>query len=48
MSERFLVHAASTAVGFYERIGFVRESWDPSELVGWNTDSVQMTKSLLS
>jgi N-acetylglutamate synthase-like GNAT family acetyltransferase len=43
---KLLVNAASDAVGFYERIGFVRESWDPTELVGWNVDSIQMAKSL--
>ena len=43
---RLLVNAAADAVGFYERIGFVREIWDAAELVGWNTDSVQMAKSL--
>jgi N-acetylglutamate synthase-like GNAT family acetyltransferase len=43
---RLLVNAAADAVGFYERIGFVRESWDAAELVGWNADSVQMAKTL--
>jgi GNAT superfamily N-acetyltransferase len=40
------VNAAADAVGFYERIGFVRETWDTAELIGWNSDSVQMAKSL--
>jgi GNAT superfamily N-acetyltransferase len=43
---KLLVNAAAEAVGFYERIGFVRESWDAAELVGWNADSVQMAKPL--
>ena len=43
---KLVVNAAATAVGFYERIGFVRETWDPAELVGWNADSVQMAKAL--
>ena len=43
---KLLVNAAADAVGFYERIGFVRETWDAAELVGSNTDSVQMAKSL--
>jgi GNAT superfamily N-acetyltransferase len=43
---KLLVNAASGAVGFYQRIGFVREIWDPTELVGWNVDSVQMAKCL--
>jgi len=44
---KLLVNAAANAVGFYERIGFVRESWSPAELVGWNADSIQMAKSLV-
>jgi GNAT superfamily N-acetyltransferase len=44
---RLTVNAAVDAVGFYERMGFAREAWDPTELAGWNADSVQMTKSLL-
>jgi GNAT superfamily N-acetyltransferase len=44
---KLIVNAARDAVGFYERMGFVRESWDPTELVGWNADSVQMMKSLV-
>jgi len=43
---KLLVNAAADAVGFYERIGFVREPWDRAELVGWNADSVQMAKTL--
>ncbi len=43
---RLLVNAAADAVGFYERIGFVPESWDATELVGWNATSVQMAKTL--
>ena len=44
---KLMVNAAATAIGFYERIGFVRESWDAAELVGWNADSVQMAKFLV-
>jgi len=44
---KLTVNAAFDAVGFYERIGFVRETWDPNELVGWNASSVQMSKSLV-
>ena len=44
---KLIVNAAATAVGFYERIGFVRETWDPAELIGWNADSVQMAKALV-
>jgi len=43
---KLFVNAAANAVGFYERIGFRPASWDASELVGWNSDSVQMAKSL--
>jgi GNAT superfamily N-acetyltransferase len=43
---KLLVNAAADAVGFYERIGFVREPWNAAELVGWNADSVQMAKTL--
>jgi len=43
---RLLVNAAADAVGFYERIGFMREVWNAAELIGWNADSVQMAKSL--
>lgn len=43
---RLLVNAAAEAVGFYERVGFVRETWDAAELVGMNARSVQMTKPL--
>jgi GNAT superfamily N-acetyltransferase len=44
---KLMVNAAATAIGFYERIGFVRESWDAAELVGWNADAVQMAKFLV-
>jgi GNAT superfamily N-acetyltransferase len=43
---KLVVNAAADAVGFYLRIGFVPEVWEPAELVGWNTDSVQMAKRL--
>jgi GNAT superfamily N-acetyltransferase len=43
---KLVVNAASDAVGFYLRIGFVPEAWDPAELVGWNANSVQMAKRL--
>jgi GNAT superfamily N-acetyltransferase len=40
------VNAAPDAVGFYEKTGWHRESWDPDELVGIASNCVQMTKSL--
>jgi N-acetylglutamate synthase-like GNAT family acetyltransferase len=43
---KLVVNAAANAVGFYQRLGFLPEPWDPSELVGWNADSVQMAKCL--
>ena len=41
-----VVNAAPEAVGYYERMGFAREIWDTSELVGINATSVQMSKTL--
>ena len=43
---KLVVNAAPLAVGFYERMGFVREAWDPAELTGIAEDCVQMTKAL--
>jgi GNAT superfamily N-acetyltransferase len=43
---KLVVNAASDAVRFYQRIGFVAELWDPTELAGWNASSVQMAKCL--
>lgn len=44
---KLVLNAAQEAIGFYERLGYIRESWDPSELTGISADSVQMSKSLL-
>ena len=41
-----LVNAAPTAVGYYEKSGWQRYSWDPTELVGIGSDSIQMRKFL--
>jgi GNAT superfamily N-acetyltransferase len=41
-----VVNAHESAVGFYERTGWTRESWDPSELVGIASRCVQMSKPL--
>jgi GNAT superfamily N-acetyltransferase len=43
---KLVVNAAPLAVGFYERIGFVREVWNAAELTGIAADCVQMTKAL--
>jgi len=45
---KLVLNSAQEAVGFYERLGYVRESWDPSELTGISANSVQMSKSLLT
>jgi GNAT superfamily N-acetyltransferase len=42
------VNAAADAVGYYEKTGWKRDSWDPTELTGLAENCVQMTKSLLS
>jgi len=40
------VNASPDAVGFYEKQGWHQEEWDPEEVVGISTNSVQMVKSL--
>lgn len=40
------VNAAPGAVGFYEKMGWQRASWNASELIGIAKDCVQMTKTL--
>lgn len=40
------VNAAPDAVGFYEKAGWRRESWDPEELTGIASDSIQMVKDI--
>lgn len=39
-----LINAHESAVGFYEKTGWVRETWDPRELVGIAAHCTQMTK----
>jgi GNAT superfamily N-acetyltransferase len=43
---RLVVNSHHTAVGFYERTGWHRESWDATELVGLASDCVQMAKEI--
>ncbi len=43
---RLMLNAHPAAVGFYERLGWHAEVWDPTELTGIAADSVQMTKSI--
>lgn len=45
-TKKMLVNAAPEAVGYYEKLGYVRDDWDPSELQGISADSVQMSKPL--
>lgn len=40
------VNAAPDAVGFYEKTGWHKQSWDPEELVGIASHCVQMVKTL--
>ncbi|WP_420962124.1 GNAT family N-acetyltransferase [Brucella sp. IR073] len=40
------VNAAPDAVGYYEKTGWRRASWDPSELRGIAANCIQMTKHL--
>jgi len=40
------VNAAPDAVGFYEKTGWHRHSWDSEELVGIASNCVQMIKTL--
>jgi N-acetylglutamate synthase-like GNAT family acetyltransferase len=41
--KKFLVNADPNAIGYYEKLGYAREDWDPSELVGISANSVQMS-----
>lgn len=43
---RLQVNAHPDAVGYYERTGWKREEWDPSEMVGIAADCVQMVKGI--
>lgn len=43
---RLMLNAHRSAVGFYERTGWQREEWDPSEMVGLAADCVQMVKGI--
>lgn len=40
------VNAAPDAVGYYEKMSWVRHDWDPAELVSIAADCVQMRKLL--
>ncbi len=45
-ASKAVLNAAPDAVGFYEKCGWVREVWDPTELTGIGSDAVQMSKAL--
>ena len=40
------VNAAADAVGFYEKTGWHKASWNPAELTGIARDAVQMEKQI--
>jgi hypothetical protein len=40
------VNAVPTAVGFYEKTGWLRQIWGPAELAGIAADCVQMVKTI--
>ncbi len=44
--KKMFVNAAPEAVGYYEKLGYTRDAWDPSELVGISSNSIQMSKML--
>ena len=44
---RLFVNAAPEAVGYYEKLGWQRFSWDETELSGIASGAVQMTKNLV-
>jgi N-acetylglutamate synthase-like GNAT family acetyltransferase len=45
-ARKIVVNAHPTAVGYWERLGFVRESFNPAELVGAAAVCIQMAKYL--
>ena len=45
---RLFVNAAPDAIGYYEKLGWQRFSWDETELSGIAAGAIQMTKSLVN
>lgn len=45
-ARKIVVNAHPTAIGYWERLGFVRESFNPAELVGAAAVCIQMAKYL--
>lgn len=43
---KFVLNARVSAVGYYRRLGYVFESWDPAELASSSDRCVQMSKTL--
>jgi GNAT superfamily N-acetyltransferase len=43
---KLLINAHESAVGFYQRTGWVHETWDQRELVGVAAHCTQMTKQI--
>jgi len=43
---KIVVNAHPTAIGYWERLGFIRESFNPAELVGAAAVCIQMAKYL--
>lgn len=41
------VNSAPDAVGYYEKMGFIKQVWDASELEGIAEDCIQMTKRIV-
>lgn len=41
-----VVNAALSAVGFYERLGFIASVWDADDIRGYENEAIQMIKSL--
>jgi N-acetylglutamate synthase-like GNAT family acetyltransferase len=45
-AKKIVVNAHPTAIGYWERLGFVPESFNPAELVGAASVCIQMAKHL--
>ncbi|MDP3646189.1 MAG: GNAT family N-acetyltransferase [bacterium] len=45
-THKLLVNAAPEALGYYEKLDYVRDNWDPNELTGISANSIQMSKVL--
>lgn len=43
---KFFVNAAPEALGYYKKLGYTEDIWNPAELTGISADSIQMSKVL--